>query len=150
MQTGLAVASIGRDRVEPPPAVVPAPGQYFATSAPVAAPARVSPMAKPFQMSPQRPTISPYLNLYREEPDDSFPNYFAFVLPQIRQQEFAYQQQMELSRLQQQLQQTGRPAVTRAPSGGTGGIEPHNYHARFMNTGHYFSGIPLPQPTDGQ
>jgi hypothetical protein len=149
MQTGLAVASVGRNRVEPPPTVVPAPGQYYPAQTAAAAPARTTPVAKPFQMALQRPTISPYINLYREEPDDSFPNYFAFVLPQIRQQEFAYQQQLELSRLQQQLQQTGR-TVTQAPAGGTGGVEPHNYHARFMNTGHYFSGIPLPQPVDGQ
>jgi hypothetical protein len=123
-----------------------ATNQFVRPAAISGTPRGVLPIAKPFQPAFQRPTVSPYLNLYREELDDSLPNYFAFVLPQLRQEEFAYQQQMELARLQQQLQARGAAGLPAPPVETAQSQDPHNYRARFMNTGHYFSGVPLPQP----
>jgi hypothetical protein len=104
---------------------------------------------KPFQWTPQRPTISPYLQLYREGLDDTLPNYFAFVLPQIEQQELLHRQQLELARIGQQLQAASRFASHPAAGAGALSAPPQNYQARFMNTGGYFSGVPLPQQNAG-
>lgn len=160
MQSGLAVASVGHHLAEPHQTVPQAPGQFARPPVAAATPARVTPAVKPFHMASQRPTISPYLNLYREEQDDTLPNYFAFVLPQLRQQQFAQQQLQELTRMQQQLQQAGtggapaaghRPAMPAGWSASAADQQPFSYHSRFMNTGSYFSGVPLPKPPqDGQ
>lgn len=141
-----------RARIAPMPSPAAAPGQFapggFAQSAPAAPPVRSLPTVKPFQMDFQRPTVSPYLQLHREDLDDSLPNYFAFVLPQIQQQQLLRQQQTELQKIQLRLQQTGHQAPPAAASSG-GGAQPASYHARFLNTGGYFSGVtPHPQSTD--
>jgi hypothetical protein len=150
VHTGLAVASMGRDLAQPPGAGAPAPGQFVRPAVATSGAGGVAPAAKPFQFTPQRPTISPYLNLYRDERDDTLPNYFAFVLPQLQQQQFVQQQQLELARIHQQLQQASlQGQAASLPAGGSAsGVQPHNYHARFMNTGGYFSGIQLPQAAD--
>jgi hypothetical protein len=125
-----------------------APGQFIRPSFATGAPARTLAPVKPFEAASQRPTISPYLHLYREERnDDTLPNYFAFVLPQMRQQEFYQQQQMELEEIQQQLRRTSGvlPAVAQPAAQG----QPHNYQARFMNMGNFYSGVGLPQVVDG-
>ena len=142
----------------PPPAAAPgqftqgqlAAGRY--TEPAIAAPqARSLPPVKPFQTEFERPTVSPYLQLHREDLDGTLPNYFAFVRPQIQQQELLEQQRTELQTIHRRLQQSGRQAATAGAGSapGTAG-PPATYHARFLNTGGYFSGVPLPQQQLGQ
>jgi hypothetical protein len=89
---------------------------------------------KPFQTVYRDPTISPYLNLFREEDDsESAPNYFAFVRPQLEQIEANRVQQGELQQLSRQLQ---RRSTTVAGSAVTGARAP----ARYMDTAQFYGG----------
>lgn len=140
-------ASMPRN-ASPSPLPVPLPPGEYARPSVAASAARTSPavpVVKPFQMAPHRPTISPYLQLHREDLDDTLPNYFAFVLPQMQQQEQIHRQQLELERIHQRLQQTGNPAAAGQGTAHEGTDRmPPNYHSRFMNTGGYFSGVTAP------
>lgn len=87
---------------------------------------------KPFSASTNvTPTISPYLNLFRDESREAAPNYFTFVRPMQQQYETAHQQQMQLQRLQRQVQQA--TYTSPATAGVAGG-------ARYGDTGRYYSG----------
>ncbi|MEM6799678.1 MAG: hypothetical protein AAF589_09205, partial [Planctomycetota bacterium] len=68
------------------------------------------PAQRPFARTDSGPTVSPYLNLFRDEDDEAAPNYYAFVRPQQRQIEANRRQQAELSRLQRRVN-----AATTAP-----------------------------------
>jgi len=95
------------------------------------------PSGKPFQSVEHEPTVSPYLNLHRNDADDeSSPNYFAFVRPQMEQLEATRRQQSEILRLQRQMQ-TKSPTVivpqqrsTATPNTGT--------VARYMDTAQFY------------
>lgn len=98
-------------------------------------PVGVGASGKPFADQQQDPTISPYMNLFREDLDESLPNYYTFVRP--------YQQQVETNRQQQQriqgLQQKVQRASYQAP-GGAGSLPPTGTRARFGDTGQFYSG----------
>lgn len=90
---------------------------------------------KPFQGASPTSTVSPYLNLFREESATELPNYHVFVRPQIEQERFNRAQQAELNRLRRQVQ--GMPygnqstAMRNAlPGTGSG--------ARYFNTSGYY------------
>lgn len=87
---------------------------------------------KPFSSVQTSPTISPYLNLFREEDVNAAPNYHAFVRPQQDQYEANRQQQAELQQLQRQVQQAtyGQPTGRVGVAGG----------ARYGYTGRYYGG----------
>ena len=89
---------------------------------------------KPFRSATSGPTISPYLNLFRDErgSTDEVPSYYTFVRPQIEQQATYLEQQREIEQLQRQVQ--GGPAVrrTNVPSSGT--------QARYMDTAQFYGG----------
>lgn len=105
------------------------PTSAAAAAAPVARPMGT----KPFNNATNGTTISPYLNLFREERAESIPNYYAFVRPQQQQMEQNRQQQQQTQRLQRQVQQ----AMYQAPATGSG--TPGTGHAtRFGNTGGYY------------
>ncbi|MCA9240705.1 MAG: hypothetical protein KDA37_10915 [Planctomycetales bacterium] len=91
---------------------------------------------KPFDGQQQDPTISPYLNLFREDLEESLPNYYTFVRP--------YQQQIETNRQQQQrlqgLQQKVQRASYQTPAGASGSLPPTGTRARFGDTGQFYSG----------
>jgi hypothetical protein len=96
------------------------------------------PRSKPFTSATNRPPISPYLNLFRDESDsESAPNYFAFVLPQLEQQEADARQQRELQQLERQFQ-GGSPAAV-GPQYGAAGSEVRGAAARFMDTAQFYS-----------
>jgi hypothetical protein len=60
---------------------------------------------KPFQAVYREPTVSPYLNLHRDEANsESAPNYFSLVRPQVDQIEANRRQQREIQQLRGQLQ----------------------------------------------
>ena len=83
----------------------------------------------PFSHVAEGPTLSPYLNLYRDETDDAIPNYYAFVRPQQRQIEMNQQQARELNTLRQRVRQ----AQYASPAAG-------NVGGRFTNTGRFYQG----------
>ena len=92
---------------------------------------------KPFHTVYHEPTVSPYLNLYREENDsEGAPNYFAFVRPQMEQIEASRLQQREIQRLRGQVQ--GRPSAV--PAYQAGGPRRTSVPARYMDTAQFYGG----------
>jgi hypothetical protein len=85
---------------------------------------------KPFQGASTGPTVSPYLNLFRDErgATDDVPSYYTYVRPQLDQQASFQQQQREIQQLQRQMQNGAnyrRPGVTQA---------------RYMDTAQFYGG----------
>lgn len=88
---------------------------------------------KPFNTVVSTPTVSPYLNLYREEQGEGAPNYYAFVRPQIQQMQANQQQALKLQQLERQLGAAAAPApAARASYSGSA--------ARYGDTGHFYGG----------
>lgn len=92
---------------------------------------------KPFQHASRGPTISPYLNLDRPETSEELPNYFAFVRPQVEQNEINRRQQRELLKLERQVQ-TAAYGTAAATAGSTTPTTGHG--TRFGDTGRYYGG----------
>lgn len=116
------------------PAPAPAYGGYRVAArtgvgAPTARPTAQG--YKPFSGVTSSPTVSPYLNLFRDESETGAPNYFTFVRPMQDQFEANRQQINQLQQLQRQVQQTAYPAPATGVSGG----------ARYGYTGRYFGGV---------
>lgn len=88
---------------------------------------------KPFQATSSGPTVSPYLNLFRDERNSTevVPSYYTFVKPQLEQQASYQQQQREIQQLQRQLQ-NGRSTATAVPGTGT--------QARYFDTAQFYGG----------
>lgn len=57
----------------------------------------------PRRYQPARPTISPYINLFRRD-RGPLPNYYTFVRPQLQQQQQNRQFQQQNNQLQRELQ----------------------------------------------
>jgi hypothetical protein len=95
--------------------------------------------AKPFQNVHRDPTVSPYLNLYRDELNsDSAPNYFAFVRPQLEQLEANRMQERDLQQLRGQLQTSGTVV---GPQYRASGLPGTGTPARYMDTAQFYSGL---------
>lgn len=87
--------------------------------------------SKPFSNVGSTPTISPYLNLFRDETDNNAaPNYYAFVRPQQDQFDANRQQQAQMQQLQRQVRQATYTSPSTGMSGG----------ARYGDTGRFYSG----------
>jgi len=96
--------------------------------------------SKPFQSVHHEPTISPYLNLHRNEDDgEAAPNYYSFVQPQMEQLEINRRQQLEIQRLERQLQ--GRSSAGATPQYGSGATSGVGTAARFMDTAQFYGGM---------
>jgi hypothetical protein len=95
---------------------------------------QISYNGKPFQATQTGPTISPYLNLFRDETErsESVPSYYSYVRPQLEQQATSQQQQREILSLQRQIQTGGRLPATSVPGAGT--------QSRFMDTAQFYGG----------
>jgi hypothetical protein len=78
---------------------------------------------------PSRPTISPYLNLYRTQ-RGPIPNYHLYVRPILQQQQINAQQSAAVNQLQQGLQETQH--TQHGPTG---------IGAGYRNFSHYYSGL---------
>jgi hypothetical protein len=92
---------------------------------------------KPFQTVYREPTVSPYLNLYRDEStNEGAPNYFAFVRPQMEQIEANRAQQREIQQLRGQVHGSSS-TMAGPPSGMPGTGTP----ARFMDTAQFYGGF---------
>ena len=95
--------------------------------------------AKPFETIYREPTISPYLNLYRDEDDsESAPNYHAFVRPHQEQIETNRLQQREIHRLRGQLQ--GISTTIAAPQYGEASLPATGTRSRYMDTAQFYGG----------
>lgn len=94
---------------------------------------------KPFNTIYHEPTISPYMNLYREENDsEGAPNYFAFVRPQLDQIEENRMQQAELQKLSRQTQGRARTNVPQQYQ--AMGNSNRSSPARYMDTAQFYGG----------
>lgn len=93
-------------------------------------PALSGAQTKPFAQVGSTPTISPYLNLFREETDNAIPNYHTFVRPQQDQYDANRQQQQQFQQLQRQVRQATYQTPATSVAGG----------ARFGDTGRFYSG----------
>jgi hypothetical protein len=95
--------------------------------------------AKPFQAIYREPTVSPYLNLHREEGNsESAPNYFALVRPQIDQIEANRMQQRDIQQIRGQLQST---STVVGPQYRASGLPGTGTPARYMDTAQFYSGL---------
>ncbi len=94
---------------------------------------------KPFNTIYRDPTVSPYLNLYREENDsEGAPNYFAFVRPELEQIEANRTQDREVQKLSRQMQGRGKSAA--APQYQPVGVPARSTPARYMDTAQFYGG----------
>ena len=89
---------------------------------------------KPFQTATSGPTISPYLNLFRDERGsaEAVPSYYTFVRPQLEQQAAFQQQQRENQQLKRQGQAGPQYRQAVMPGAGT--------QARYMDTAQFYGG----------
>jgi hypothetical protein len=88
----------------------------------------------PARYEPARPTVSPYLNLFRRDLG-RVPNYYTLVRPQLQQQAINERTQATLQRQRTQLQGVRQQLLnversTMRPTGSGGG---------FMNYSHYYN-----------
>jgi len=89
---------------------------------------------KPFQGMSSGPTVSPYLNLFRDErtTSEAVPSYYTFVRPQLEQQAANQRQQRDIQQLQRQLQSRQQYRTTVVPGAGT--------QARYFDTAQFYAG----------
>ena len=92
---------------------------------------------KPFETIYHEPTISPYLNLDREEDAaEGAPNYHTFVRPYQQQIETNRLQQRELQRLRGQLQ--GLSTTIATPQYGEAAPPATGTRSRYMDTAQFY------------
>jgi hypothetical protein len=95
--------------------------------------------AKPFEGVHRDPTVTPYLNLYRDENNgESAPNYFAFVRPQFEQLDANRAQQRELQQLRGQVQSMSQSVA--GPRYQATGMPGTGSAARYMDTAQFYGG----------
>jgi len=103
---------------------------------PLPRPVQVSSSSKPFSHLNRGSTISPYLSLDLRESAVGLPNYYAYVRPQLQQQQTNRAQAAQIRRLQNQLRiATASGIVSSNPNGG---IPTTGHSSQFMNLGGYF------------
>ena len=126
-----ASAQLYLNRVQPPQA-------RNNISAPAARRVRTfnrQPVSKPFKHIQQRPTVSPYLNLVRDD-SGAAANYQTLVRPQMEQIDFNRQQEMQLDRLDRQFQDFRSESAF--PQQGALNLRETGHTTRFMNRSHYY------------
>lgn len=96
------------------------------------------PARKPFSSLRPGPNLSPYLALDIRESSTSLPNYYAFVRPQLEQQQFEQQQQRQNQRLQQQVRSASE--MVGATRGVNNGVPGTGHSTHYFNMGGYYPG----------
>ena len=86
---------------------------------------------------PTRPTLSPYLQLFRTDPGQILPSYQNFVQPRVEAREFRRQQQGNVQNLQQGLQRVQQQSQ-QLPS--TSGTIQSGIGSGFQTSRQYFGG----------
>jgi hypothetical protein len=95
---------------------------------------------KPFETAEHEPTISPYLNLDRDDDESqNIPNYLTMVLPQFEQMQVNRNQQREIQQLRGQLQSMSTN-VGPAPAYEVNRSSGMASSARFMDTAQFYGG----------
>jgi hypothetical protein len=96
-------------------------------------------VSKPFEHVDRDPTVSPYLNLDRDDDEQQIvPNYFTFVRPQLEQIQTNRLQQHEILQLRGQVQ--GMTTMGGAPQSATYRASGAGSSARFMDTAQFYGG----------
>lgn len=101
----------------------------------------LSASAKPFSSFSASPTVSPYLNLFREglgENDDF--NYQTLVRPQLQQQQFNQKVERQNLELFRRLQSISARGPYKNPSGAEG-LSPTGHQTVFGYQSHYFPSV---------
>ncbi len=105
-----------------------------------------SPFAKPFSSISASPTVSPYLNLFREglgESDDF--NYQTLVRPQLQQQQLNQQLQRQNLELSRRLQAISAQGAFQNRAGAEN-LSPTGHRTVFGNHSHYYPSAAPRQP----
>ncbi len=93
---------------------------------------------KPFGNIQREPTVSPYLNLFRDEnDDDQVPNYFTLVRPQLEQQQENRSQVRELQKLKQMVRTLEYQQQLNSNS--NSGVPSTGHRTRFFDTTGYYA-----------
>lgn len=93
---------------------------------------------KPFRTVYHEPSISPYMNLYRDERDPGNElNYFTLVRPQLDQIDANRSQQLEIQQLSRQLQGRQRTSGGSRAAAAPGPAD-RNSPARYMDTAQFY------------
>jgi hypothetical protein len=107
-------------------------------------------IAQELRYEPSRPTVSPYLNLFRNDFDNrGLPNYYLYVRPLQRQAQVNQQQQAIIQQQQQMINQLqgGIEDIERraaegqlvAPTGHASWFQQPGTRSTFLNTSRYYS-----------
>jgi hypothetical protein len=94
--------------------------------------------AKPFANVQRRPTLSPYLNLLRNDGDDlgGLPNYHTFVRPMLQQQRTNRSTSRQIQGLSQEVQAVNRQLAYQSSESSV--LRPTGHQTVFMNFSHYY------------
>ncbi|QDV75103.1 hypothetical protein [Botrimarina mediterranea] len=97
---------------------------------------------RPQRFQPARPTVSPYLNLLRQN-NSAIPNYYSLVRPELQQLQVNQQQQALLLKQNSQIQRLQTNLLktqTEGPVSGTPSwFQTPGSRSTFLNTGQFFS-----------
>lgn len=101
---------------------------------------QTAPAEKPFANASHRPTVSPYLNLMRDDLTDEFvPNYHTLVRPQLDQIQFQQTQQRRNEVMYRQLQQVQAQAAFNPQGSET--MTPTGHMTTFQYYQPYYPGL---------
>lgn len=94
--------------------------------------------SKPFANVQRQPTLSPYLNLLRNDGEDvgGAPNYFAFVRPMLDQQQTNRRTNRQIQGLGREMQAVNRQLGHQPSEAGM--LRPTGHQTVFMNHSHYY------------
>lgn len=100
--------------------------------------------SKPFSSVSSSPTISPYLNLFRQNLDDNTDNYNTLVRPQLQQQQINQNFQREAQAITRHVQSlSAKPAFN--PQGSEQYL-PTGHPTGFMNYSHFYPSASTRRP----
>lgn len=136
--TGYSVGSLNAISLRNAQAQIPNVGQTTTRpSARIGLGVGGSPAGKPFTSFSPSPTVSPYLNLFREDFDgNSDFNYNTLVRPMLQQEQFNQQMQRQSMEISRRLQTIAAQADFN-PQGSTTQY-PTGHQTVFMYYGHYY------------
>jgi hypothetical protein len=136
--TGYSVDSLSKQTLNRGVARVPNVGQASAPGSRIdSGIGSFANVNKPFGSYSPAPTVSPYLNLFREDLDgQSDLNYQTLVRPQLRQQEFNDRVQRENMEMARRLQSIG--AQSDFNPAGSQSQPPTGHQTVFQYYGHYY------------
>lgn len=97
---------------------------------------------RPQRYQPARPTVSPYMNLFRNN-NSPVPNYYSFVRPQLNQIQVNQEQQALLMRQNSEIQGLQKNLLQTRTDGPVSGspswFQTPGSRSTFMNTSGYYS-----------